>query len=77
MVPSSGYFLGELIKLQLDCFEFIGDRVEFSPEVGDFVQRVRALVCHAARYRKSRLPDHEHRPRGDGRLMQRTGIASP
>ena len=50
MLPSGRYLLGELIKLQLDGFEFIGDRVEFTAEVSDFVQRVHALVCHAARY---------------------------
>jgi hypothetical protein len=46
MLPSGRYLLGELIKLQLDGFEFVGDRVEFTPEVANFVQRVRAVVCH-------------------------------
>jgi hypothetical protein len=53
--------LAELVKLQLDGFEFVGDRVEFTAEVSDFVQRVRALLCHAERYGRSRLPDHERR----------------
>lgn len=74
MPPSGRYLLGELIKLKLDRFELMGDRLEFTAEVSDFVQCVLALVCHTAWYGRSRLPDRERRP-AVGHLTQRTRAA--
>jgi hypothetical protein len=53
MLPSGRYLLGELIKLPLDGFEFIGDRVEFTAEVSDFVQRVRVDLTFHTVWQKS------------------------
>ena len=69
--------MGELIKLQLDGCESIGDRVEFTAEVSDFVHSVPVLVCHAARMAEVGCRIVNDRPDVGGRLMERTGARCP